>query len=157
MSREYTTGFRTYRCPECLANWSGPGEVRVYDPETGEDRLIKSVQGEEHPKNECGLAPQPNRAGQRQQANAQPYDTPLDGADVFFVMHEENVSDEDEWVGKWRIMGCATTSQELRAMARKTRGLNCVVVSAGTAFHYANRMAAELPPIPAATPLWKYW
>jgi len=57
MSKEYTTGFRAYRCPDCEASWSGPGEVRVYNSETGADKMIKSVPGEEHPQNGCSRAP----------------------------------------------------------------------------------------------------
>ena len=88
--------------------------------------------------------------------NQRPYDTALDGAEVMFVMIEVNTAD-DEWVGVWRIMGCATDDEQLSAMASKMRGTDAVVVAAGTAFHYANRMADELPSIPAAVPLWKWY
>ena len=58
MSKEYVTGGRMYRCPECGVNWYGESELRSYDPETGEDKLLKSFPAEKHPKNGC---PRQNR------------------------------------------------------------------------------------------------
>ena len=65
MHTHYTIGFKQYRCPDCLANWSGDGQLRSYDPETDEDKLIKDVPAEEHPQNGCWRAPQPEPTPER--------------------------------------------------------------------------------------------
>jgi len=54
MSKQYVSGGRMCRCPDCEVNWDeGKAEIRSYDPETGVDKLLYLTPAGEHPDNGC--------------------------------------------------------------------------------------------------------